>query len=336
MKKLILIITLLSLIVLLAFLTACKDNGGDVDPDPGGEQGVPVNGFPSWNERMILVYTNRARSDPQAMLAGAPGIADAACYSPVPPVQWNESLNKAARFHAFNLTNSACGLGHDSPCVLIASIGTDYPATNDGSVASACVGGVVSCGGAGNDDLSARLGKFGVSTGTRTENIASDGNPLTIFNLWLLEATANPACGWSIENGHRFNILDAAFTRMGSGATGSYTVQDFWDTGVLDQNIPSGGHSPQAGGVGTEFRVSWYDSAGAAPSEAKINIDGQLYDMTLECGSNGNATYLYTADISSESWYYFRFRDSGGTIASYPGSGSFGVDSAQDWKDTRP
>ena len=336
------IIVLLSLIVPFLFITACKDTPDSEETmpldntDPGGEQGVPSNGFPNWNERMILVYTNRARSDPQAMLAGAPNIADAACYSPVPPVQWNDSLNKAARFHAFNLTSSGCGMSHDSPCALIASIGADYPTTRDGSVASACVGGVANCGDVNNDDLFARMGKFGIFSGARGENIASSGIPLTVINMWLLETTADDTCEFTWENGHRWNIFNTNYTRMGSGATGSYTVQDFWENGVLDQNIPSGGHSPQAGGAGTEFRVNWYDSSGAAPSATKINIDGQLYDMILECGSNGNATYLYTFDITGESWYYFRFRNSGGTIVSYPGSGSFGVGTAEDWKDTRP
>jgi hypothetical protein len=111
-------------------------------------------------------------------------------------------------------------------------------------------------------------------------------------------------------------------------------VQEFWSEGELDQKIPSGAHYPQGGGSGTEFRAHWYDSA--PPLAARVNIDGQFHTMIVETGSDGNATYLFTADIPVCSWYYFSFRDASGKIYSYPGTGAFGVGCGDDWRDTRP
>ncbi|MDX9720428.1 MAG: hypothetical protein RBU37_06760 [Myxococcota bacterium] len=79
--------------------------------------GEPVNGFPSWYERVILVFTNEARSDPQAALDGCAlsVCEEKACYdTALPPLQWHEGLAKLARFHAQNLVQTNCGMSSGS------------------------------------------------------------------------------------------------------------------------------------------------------------------------------------------------------------------------------
>src|SRR5262249_51660701 len=108
--------------------------------------GEPQNGFPTWYERMIHVLVNRARSDPQADLAGCTNCADKPRYTPSrPPLEGYSDPARSTRFHAVNLTSSGCGMMHDSPCQLVANIGTIYPSSCDGSVACACQGGTVAC-----------------------------------------------------------------------------------------------------------------------------------------------------------------------------------------------
>ena len=47
-----------------------------------GDYGVVKDGFPSWEERTVLVWTNRARSDPVADLKDCTVCADKDCYKP--------------------------------------------------------------------------------------------------------------------------------------------------------------------------------------------------------------------------------------------------------------
>src|SRR5687768_1575219 len=76
------------------------------------ELGEPMDGFPSWEERVIHQWTNRARADPAADLASCTQCAERACYAPVPPLVWSHSLARAARFHSDNLARAGCGLAH--------------------------------------------------------------------------------------------------------------------------------------------------------------------------------------------------------------------------------
>ncbi len=304
---------------------------------PSFAVGEPVNGFPNWYERMVHVLTNRARCDPAAALVDCTPCADVdmGCYTSVPPVQWDENLNRAARFHATNLSDSGCGIQHNSPCQLEPTIGSTYPDLCDGSVSCACAS-AVSCDGT---NLWERLALFDVSGGARGENMASlANNPFVALDLWLLEPLTTPTCAFHCAgnndcNGHRHNILNPGFTRMGVGGDGYYVVQDFWGVGDIDQKIPSAAHFPEEGGPTTDFRVNWYDSA--PPNEAWVNIDGQCYPMALERGSGDNGTYLFTTETSGCTRYYFEFRDYNDQLVAYPETGSFGI-GCPDWEPTRP
>ena len=295
--------------------------------------GVPVDSFPSWSERMIHVLVNRARSDPAEDLVGCSNCPEAACYTPQSPLAWNEDLAHAARFHAANLTFSGCGMRHDSPCQLENDIGNTYPGNCDGSISCACEGQTASCSGSSNSSTWDRLAAFGVSTSNRAENIASNGDPFAIFYLWLWESSSSSKCEFNLQNGHRYNILNGNYTHIGVGQDGNFTVQDFWHTTAIPQKIPSGAHYPQ-NGTSIAFRANWNDAQ--SPRRAQVNIDGILHDMLVERGSEGNATYLLEAELGSGCvQYYFQFTDSSGEVSIYPGAGSFGINCAYDWTNSR-
>ncbi len=293
--------------------------------------GEPTDGFPNWNERVVHVWTNRARADPAADLASCTVCAERACYSARPPMVWNHDLARAARFHSANLASAGRGLRHDSPCELVSDIGTRYtPGPCNGAVSCACVTGTESCSGSSCTAWNARIASFGTSPSG--ENIAlTGGGPLSAFYLWLHEPDSSSACGFRASNGHRYNILGTS-SRIGVGQSGSYWTQDFAGGGSPD-GLVSGVHYPQTGSA-IEFRANWYDSA--APSEAQLNVDGTCHAMTLERGSGTNGTYLASVSVGSGcARYYFQFEGPSGTVT-FPSTGSFGVGCADDWSSTRP
>src|ERR1700722_14508789 len=81
-------------------------------------QGIPVDGFPSWQERTLWVFVNRDRADPEtALQACTTGCADAVCYQgPRPPLAYSLALSHSARLQSAMLTLNNVGLIHPSPC----------------------------------------------------------------------------------------------------------------------------------------------------------------------------------------------------------------------------
>ena len=60
--------------------------------------GESVAGFPNYDERLMHELANRARVDPQLeMTQCGSACAEAACYTPQPPLHYVPELNHAAR-----------------------------------------------------------------------------------------------------------------------------------------------------------------------------------------------------------------------------------------------
>ena len=301
--------------------------------------GEPQDGFPSWGERVIHVWSNRARANPAADLSSCSVCAESACYSPRPPLVWNHNLARAARFHSDNLALGGCSLQHNSPCTIDSSINTLYtPGSCNGDPSCACDEGAASCG-ASVMSWTARIGLFG-ATGN-AENIASNGGgPLSAFYAWLWEPDSNTSCGFRIANGHRYNILSGqrhlGVGRSVQGTQRIYT-QDFSSASATPDGIIAGVHYPETG-TDLAFRANWFRSNGDGPTAAFVNVDGTCYPMVLERGvDDSNATYI--ADVTTATagcrHYYFTFTDPSGTLT-YPTTGSFGIGCGADWSATRP
>lgn len=302
--------------------------------------GVPVAGFPSWEERVLLVLTNRARADPQADLADCPAgnCSERACYTqPLRPLGWSYPLNRAARLHATLLADSGT-FDHVSPCALHTDIATRYlpEGTCDGSVACACQGGLATCGTDGCTQPFDRIGRFGVG-GNRAENVAmGQATPRDAFYAWFWEPTASAACGFTMENGHRHSILGAGLEGLGAGGhlgPRTHWVQDFGPA-RLESVLVAGAHEPKHGGEETEFRANFYDPD-KAPTRAWVNVGGLCRDLRLERGTLANGTWLATAPVPTSGCtrYVFTIENESGTRVSLPEAGSYGVGdtSCEDW-----
>jgi len=301
-----------------------------------------ANGFPNWSERVLLEWTNRARSDPQADLTGCTSCGDKACYSAKPPYVYNPDFNHSARFHSAeaSLQTYSC-LDHYSHCAVVGNIAAIYPATCNGAASCACTGGDDSvCGAtcpcvAGTAPFS-RVALF--ATGAMFEGIASYDDPDMAFYQWLDEAYSGSSCSYDqgssapgSTNGHRYQLIDgenggSAANSAGFGVvSGSVTVVD---DGMLSAaatpKIPSGSHYPrQAASV--DAWANWADAAG--PQSALVNVDGECTALHLERGVVTNGAYhvALTTVASGCHRYFFNFKDSTGTVVTFPETGSLGI-----------
>ncbi len=306
-------------------------------------EGEAANGFPNWNERVLLEWTNRARSDPQVeMTSCGPNCGDAACYIPVAPLPWNVNLAHSARFHDENMAKIGF-FAHDSACTLVNNIATVYPATCDASAACSCVGGVPACN-ATCTVWSSRIAAFGsLASG---ENLGSSGDPNGAFYQWLYEPhpAQTPTCQPDIApptNIHRWNIFKLA-TQLGAGQTpaAGRAVLDFGGNSSTPAKIPSGSHYPRQA-TSVDAWVNWYDTA--APSVSKIDVDGVCTNMNFARGAaQTNGAWMLTLSGVGAGChrYFFAFKDSTGKDVLYPTNGSLtiGDGSAQcpDWSSAAP
>lgn len=294
--------------------------------------GEPVNGFPNWPERVIHEWMNRARVDPQLeMNACGAACVERDCYAPLPPLSWNESLNRAARFHSDSMVRQGY-FAHTSSCTLVSNIGSLYPASCDGSASCACVGGVKACS-PSCTQFWQRVGLFGGSAGG--EIIASPSDPNQAFYLWLFERGDTENCEFTGANGHRWLILRSTGA-VGVGVAG-YSTGDF-GAGSAPAKIPSGSHYPQQAAA-VEAWANWSDTAG--PSAAGVNVDGACTPMTLRRGTQTNGAWAATLTGVGTGChrYYFSFRDAAGATVTYPTTGSLAIGSGAtcpDWSSMRP
>ena len=292
--------------------------------------GESINGFPNWSERVVLEWMNRARVDPQKELAACgPACGDAACYKPIAPLVWSESLNRSARFHAAEMAKQGY-FAHDSKCGLVANISALYPAGCDGSAPCACSGGALGCA-TGCTPWAVRVAMFG--TGASGEIIAGTGDPNQAFYLWLFEGSSQSTCGASGSNLHRWLIL-ASGGGVGAGV-GSSAVVDFGGS-TAPYKIPSAAHYPKQAATVTLW-ANWYDTA--APKSASAVVDGKCAAMSLQRGSAQNGAWSVNATGVGSGChrYYFSFIDSTGAEVTYPATGSLGIGDAscEDWSSSR-
>jgi hypothetical protein len=266
---------------------------------------------------------------------GANCNVDKACYMPIAPLSYDLSLNRAARFHSDEMLRQGY-FAHDSICQVVSNINSIYPSTCNGAANCACVGGVTAAcpPAAGCTDTFTRISLFGAFGSG--EIIASSTDPNTNFYLWLYEPGTDATCTFTLDKGHRWNILESTGA-FGGGAAGGAQVGDF-GAGAAPAKIPSGSHYPrQAASV--DIWANWFDTL--PPSVERVNVDGVCTAMTVGRGSGGNAAYTATlANVAAGCHrYYFYFKDSTNAAVTYPTTGSLGIGpagSCADWDTSRP
>ncbi len=303
---------------------------------PAWATGEAVNGFPNWQERVMHEWTNRARCDPAVeMTACGSSCGDAACYTPQPPLPWEQTLNHSARFHSDEL-KAQNYFAHDSQCTLVSNIDALFPGSCTGAASCACVGGTQSCNTVCTS-WSGRVALFGGSPSG--EIIASYADPDGAFYQWLFEPYSPSTCGYNQgppTNGHRWNILKSSGAVGFGEDNGAPSVGDFGGGGASAKLI-SGSHYPRSGST-VDAWTNWNDTAG--PKTAYVDVDGTCTAMTLTRGVATNGAYhAALTGLTGCHRYFFLFTDSASNVVTYPTTGSLGIGAAgscADWDTTRP
>lgn len=163
--------------------------------------GVPVDGFPSEEERVLLLWTNAVRVDPEAFedeyQSGYEPCSfddfEASEQEPKDPMYIDLDLTEVARVHSTDMLENGC-FQHES------------------------------CDGT---DTWARIAEYYDDTSNLGENIAmgTDDPHYAVTGMWMC------------SSGHRANIMTGDYNEMGPGIDGTYLTQDF-AAGSLEDGDP--------------------------------------------------------------------------------------------------
>jgi len=318
------------LLTISAFPLLAQDEGALTPPEETATfTGEPVNGFPNWHERVLLEWTNRSRVDPATDLAACPAgnCEDIGCYSPMPPLSYDLSLTRSARFHSDEMFRQNY-FDHSSHCTLPLNISSLYPGSCDGSAGCACDGGSFT-------GAFARINLFGKSGTGEIIAVWGGVDPVQVFYLWLYENAGGATCAFTEQNGHRWLMLKQPKS-VGYGRSDAWYTGDFGSSDPPGK-IPSGTHDPRVGPT-VDFWVNWYDTAG--PRTATVVLDGNARALTLGRGTQTNGAWTTQATNLGTTChrYYFSFVDSAGTTVTFPATGSYGIGPegvCADWSSSR-
>ena len=296
--------------------------------------GVPEDGYPGYQERLMLVAINRARADPNVE-----GETKAACSADYParkPLMLSLAGSRCSRFHCANCIINDGGLSHDSYCTLRSDIGDTFESSCDGAASCACEPGSehFSCntlGGHGTSPWS-RCGYFGYSADGEVGAAGYADGWEAVWG-WVSECAG--------QDGHR-RILTGVHNQIGlgyySGPTACWSSLYFGDTGgggPATYTLPAGVHYPERG-RSTSFYLNVYDPGGD-PREVNLVLDGHCHQMQLEIGTAGQGTYKLSIDMGSGCHrYWFLVRDSAGQRATWPEQGAWGAGDCSDYQPQAP
>ena len=251
---------------------------------------VSSDGYPSWSERAMHLYTNMMRVDPEAFEQDyISGGCDLSVFSeeertPKDPLYFNTALNEIARDHSEDMRDSG-NFSHSS------SDGTSFAdrvwAVYDNNVA---------------------IG----------ENIAYgySGPWSTVVHGWMCS-----------DAGHRESIMSDEYTELGCGTAESYATQDFGGAAISPPGpIAMGIHEPEAPSGEVAFAVDWLDEE--APVRLRVLIEGRPLDLSLMYGTERRGVYgideVLMADYGDGCLsYHFRYVTASGLEGSFPEDGSY-------------
>ncbi len=258
--------------MLLGLLSVAYAGYGDV-----------LDGFPSWAERDLHLWTNAARVDPTAFRAQYDCNMDVEFTSdekqPKPPLFYSADLNEAARYHSQEMHQSGV-FSHDSP---------------DGT------------------SFGERVARFYDDSGYVGENIA--------WNYESPWATVIE--GWMCSEGHRENIMRSEYVELGTGVVREYSTQNFgggsadwygpFAMGVHEPQVPSPGDT-------LTFYVDWL---GDTPQWIKVFVDGEPRSMELLYGEESQGVYSATLSSPEGGCHEYWFQANEGDVWAFPETGSY-------------
>jgi hypothetical protein len=258
--------------------------------------GDPQDTLPSAFEREVLVMTNAVRMAPGAFrdiyIAGTSILSESA-YPAVAPLLYNQDLSRGARFHSVDMAKN-CGMIHNS------------------------------CDGT---SFSTRINTFYKGSSTIGENIATGKTTgLQTVIQWLRDDVQNvPAADGSGNDGHRKNIMNAAYEELGVGYAYSgsrqwyhFWTQDFGAEKVTMVKVPAGCYYKPTSTT-LAFAANYYDPSGSSPKSAEVFLDNTAKVMSVMVGVAAKGTWQYSmTDDKKTHCYFFVFTDGSGEKIRFP------------------
>jgi MYXO-CTERM domain-containing protein len=258
--------------MLLALLHLADAGYGDV-----------VDGYPSWAERDLHLWTNAARVDPTAFRAQYDCNMDVEFRGdekqPKAPLYYSADLNEAARYHSQEMHETGV-FSHDSP---------------DGT------------------SFGERVSWFYSDSGYVGENIA--------WNYESPWATVIE--GWMCSEGHRENIMRSEYIELGTGVIDAYSTQNFGGGSAdWAGPFAIGVHEPQSPTPGDTmtFYVDWF---GGAPQWIRLYVDGEPRNMELLYGEDTQGVYTATLTAPEGGCHEYWFQANEGDVWALPEGGSY-------------
>lgn len=249
--------------------------------------GVPVGGFPSADERSLLLWTNAARVAPDAF---GSEYTSGGCstdefsddeLTPKPPLYIDLDLTEVARVHSTDMAENGC-FTHES------------------------------CDGT---DTWERIGEYYTDASTALgENIAEGyGTPRsTVLTGWMCS-----------DAGHRANIMSGDFNEMGPGVDGEYMTQDFAG-GTLSEGAPPVRMAIFEDGM---YLADWGDDAEPVGISIVRDGRSTPMELAYGEDANGlySATGVAQDDNAGEHSWFVSWQRSGDSGA-FPETGSWSDD----------
>ena len=280
--------------------------------------------------RAIHLLTNEARCNTKEALANCGSMCSEklSCHKEsMPPLYWDTGLYHAAQFYSVLLSEAKC-MQHDTPCTLVSTLGQDFPDKCNGSASCACKEGKATCKSKGTSTWD-RIKMF--AKNASGENLASAIGALGTFNLWLLEDGKGDGCEFTMNNGHRMNILNSSHRAVGIGYYGSISTQDFAGSSAEKSPISAGSHYKDQKTLW--FKLHYY--AQTAIDKAVVSVNGNCTDLEKTRGTPTNSVWG-TSGIETPADctpYFFEVKDANGTISRYPTEGSLLFHCDKSWGD---
>jgi hypothetical protein len=280
-----------ALFALFAVACAPEPAADDVAPVRAA-LGQPMGDYPSYEERVVLYGTNRARV--------APTVEGWPSYPAQPPMQWNYDLNRAARAHSTDMRDTPC-FQHNS-C--------------DGTETFTRV-------------LSYYKGPWSTVSENIAAGVM---DPLTVVRNWINEVGAPAGETGHRDSifSSKLTLIGCGFAAGGTSRTPNYWTQDFVGTNVARPRLTDGIHFPRtaaAGGTIT-FGTTFYDAAfGSAAPQVFVVVDGVCRALSQVRGSatlGAHEAAIALAD-GCHPYYFVATKGDGVALATYPDAGALQV-----------
>lgn len=257
--------------------------------------GVPVDGYPSHDERELLLWTNAARVAPATFTdeytAGGCSTEEFSEdeLTPKPPLYVDLDLTEASRYHSDSMAENDC-FQHDS------------------------------CDGTG-ESFDQRLAHYYSDSAYVGENIAMGGadERYSVLSMWMCS-----------HDGHRANIMAGDYNEMGPGVSGSYMTQDF-AAGNLNEGDPP---VRMAVDEGDDWWADWGDAAEPKGLELVVDGVQSDFALEFGTAEQGIYLVTpENSSTSCKPWYVW-WQTEAGDEGTFPQEGSFlsGADCGnEDW-----